>query len=104
MHTLIFIGVLISVCLAAVGLAAFFIRAWMRRRSDSEYFLFGLLTLCLAIHTALMALGYYKAAFPAAALSVPLLLDGLALTSKVALPLLLHFAVRYARIERPWLP
>ncbi|MBW2524476.1 MAG: hypothetical protein JRI23_09885 [Deltaproteobacteria bacterium] len=100
MHTLLFIGVLLSVAVAALGLAAFFIRAWMRRRADAEYFLFGLLTLCLAVHTALMALGYYQAAFPDAGLSVRLLLDGLATTSKVALPLLLHFAVRYARLER----
>ncbi len=102
MHTYIFVGVLISVSAASIGLAAFFIRAWTRRRSDSEYFLFGLLTLCLAVHTALMALGYYRAANPAANLSVRFLVDGLALTSKVALPLLLHFALRYARVEREW--
>lgn len=102
MHTSILIGVLISMCGASIGLAAFFIRTWIRRRTDGEFLLFGLLTLCLAAYNALVALGYYQAIEPAAGVSVRFLLDGLALTSKLALALLLHFALRYGRVRRPW--
>jgi signal transduction histidine kinase len=102
MHTLLFIGLLIAVTLGSVGLAVFFLGAWNYRRSDSEYLPFGLLALCLALHTGLMAAAYYGAVDPAQGTPSRLLLDLLAATSKIALPLLLHYALRYGGVRREW--
>ncbi len=102
MHTLLFIGLLSAVMLGSLGLAVFFVGAWTYRRSDSEHLPFGLLALCLAFQTGLMAVAYYAAVDPGAAIPLRVLLDLIAATSKIALALLLLYALRYARVKREW--
>ncbi len=103
MHTPILVGFLLTVSMTALGLALFFLRAWSQRRQEIEYLVFGLMTACLSAHAILMGAAYYKIVDPAFGLSMRLLLDLLAISSKVALPLLVHFALRYARVKRVWL-
>ena len=87
----------------SLALAVFFVRAWSQRRQEIEYLVFGLMTACLAAHAALMGAAYYKAVDPQFGPPLRVLVDLLAISSKLALPLLVHFALRYARVKRVWL-
>ncbi len=51
MHTPLLIGILAFFAAASLYLSVFFIHAWLVRRQDREYLIFGLLSFSLAAHS-----------------------------------------------------
>jgi signal transduction histidine kinase len=96
MTALIYSGAVGMVAVTTFFAAAFFVQAWRHRRGDGEYFIFGLLALCVAVYSGVAAAVYARLGLEEA----PHLRDliNVAATAIVAsLALLIHFALRYLR-------
>ena len=99
MVALFLCGLLIPVASACLLTAAFFAQAWALRREDREFLLFALLNVALSAHVAAIAAVYWSLGGMSSTLWARRSLDGAILASAVAVPLLFHFALRYARVR-----
>jgi signal transduction histidine kinase len=100
MHTPLLVGMLAGVALASGGMAAFFVRAWLGRRQDTQYLLFGLSTLAWGVIALAEALFYWQAIDPAVSPSLSTLVTVAMVPGNLAAALLLHFALRQAQVRR----
>lgn len=99
MSALVYSGFAGIVGLTILLAAGFFVQAWRRRRRDGEYFIFGLLALCVAVYSFVVALVYarlgLRAADPTGGLSMRELANVGAVAVVASLALIVHFALRY---------
>lgn len=88
--------VVFACALALAG--AFFIQAWRLRRRDVDYLLFGLTSVALGGYAAGTAWLSWGAAFPGA-VDFDLVVGVMAAFAVSSVALLLHFALRFAKVE-----
>ena len=98
MHTPLFVGLLMSLAAAFVLAGAFFIQAWWYRRNDSEYLLFGVMTLFLSAYAGSVGLAYYTTSSELPC-SLEDIIDVTISAGIGALALVVHFALRYERVR-----
>ncbi len=97
MHTPLLLGIFVVSTVASLGMALFFVRAWIQHRDDREYLYFGVSTLALSWLPGIEVLIYWRALDPTVPFAIDRLLDGLTVAAAIAIPSLLHFALRYTR-------
>jgi signal transduction histidine kinase len=100
MHTPLLTGSLTFFVLASVCLSYLFLRAWLARREDREYLVFGMVCASLAAHSGLGALIYARDAGLAPWAAGWPLFRLVVVPSKAASALTFHFALLYARVRR----
>jgi signal transduction histidine kinase len=99
MVALFLCGLLLAFACSLLLAAAFFVQAWRQHRGDVEYLLFGLSTLAVSGYTACCGLAYWGLGDGATGLSIRTIVDLCVVSGAVAIPLLLHFGLRYAKVE-----
>jgi signal transduction histidine kinase len=99
MHPLFFAGLLYSLAVVLLLSAGFFVHAWRYRQHETESLLFGLATLFFALYAAAAGQVYSVTISTAAAVAITHVDIAVGATI-VAVALLMHFGLRYARSRR----
>ena len=97
MYSGLLYGGLEAAALVCVALSLFFVSAWRRRRQHSEYVLFALLLVVLAVMAASEGLIYRHGLLPGTPGTIPQLITLIAVCARLVPVLLLHFALRDVR-------
>jgi signal transduction histidine kinase len=102
MHTPLLLGIFVVCTAASIGMAILFLRAWVQRRDDREYLYFGISTLAFSGFPGLEVLIYWGAVDPTVTPDLESVLDWITVAAAIAIPSLLHFALRFAGARREW--
>jgi signal transduction histidine kinase len=95
--SLLLAGVLLAWAVVFLGVAGFFMRAWAHRREETEYLLFGLVSVSLAFYSASIAPFYFYVEDPGWPAIWRMGADVTAGSGIAAIALGLQFALRYSR-------